>query len=262
VKKCSKLTPEQHTKKMSVAISSNTLKEVKSYANKYLLFIVGARGKCDYGALNFGDEHAELAIAKEYSTTDKESSSSSLDTDDSDDSDEDSDESSSSEESNEFYSLTITKYVFSSYVDRDQAWGVAQVVHEFIDYDDTKHSDVLAICGESYMSRHPNYVTWSFLDSSGKWVPLHEDFSYILECQWLLTGGPTPEKGVYFEHPPRDQKSPYAWLRETHISFDFIEMIAVWKKGKHKKRPNFDKMWENGPVRSIRRTLKKQSSTA
>lgn len=164
-----------------------------------LLFTVRVLGNQEYGALSFDSEsNPQKEIAKYFSKRDSE-------------------EEENLEEEEKEYSTDVTRYRFSCEEDRDAASFIFGDVHDFIDYDDSKHSDIFLLTGEEYLAKFSDFVTWQFkLPVWKEWKDFPAKTAKMLE-EYFIDFDFDEEENIYYE------------LDE--IAFDFNTMTATWRAG-------------------------------
>jgi len=192
----------------------------------FVLYIVNVKGEQDYGRLEFERKnYIEEVIARELEKPidlrlTSESSSKSEDSSDS--------------ESSPAYYCGVYTLSFSTKNDRDNAIFIFGEVHDYIDYDHSKTSDIFYMTQEEYLDEISKRGIWLVLEGK-EWTKLPANQAKLLE-KYYIEFNPETDTDLYYEF--------------SNVSFDFNTMTFVTRTDKKK---NWDALWTSKNVRKIKR---------
>ena len=187
----------------------------------FILYVVKVKGENDYGRLEFEREKdIEDVIADELEILDYRS------------------ESDSESWVRPEYRCYVSIYSFSTKKDRSNAKWIFNDVHDYIDYDDSKTSDIFYMTQEKYLDKISKKGIWLILDGT-EWVELSSNHAKLLE-KYYIEFNPETDKNLYYEF--------------SGISFDFNTMTFVVRTNKKK---SWEEMWASKSVKKIKRRCRK-----
>lgn len=191
-----------------------------------ILYVVNIHGEQDYGRLDFENDGntIEGVIAKDIQQNKRDSTSG-----DSDGSDEDS-------SSSQSYTTTISTYSFSTRKDRESAIYIFRDVHDYVDYDHSKTSDIFYVTHEEYLEEVAKKGFWKWRPpTTKKWTPVPPILAKHLEKCYIIFD-PKKDKELYYEH--------------VNISFDFNSMTYVTRSN---KSISWEKVWDGKNIGHLKR---------
>lgn len=185
----------------------------------FVLYVVNVKGESDFGRLEFEREKdIEDVIADELEIPYYQS-------------DSDSDSESWFQPA---YHCSVSIYSFSTKKDRSNAKWIFNDVHDYIDYDHSKTSDIFYMTQEKYLDKISKKGIWLILEGT-EWVKLSSNHAKILE-KYYIEFDPFTDQNLYYEF--------------SGISFDFNTMTFVVRPDKTK---SWDELWTSKNVKKIKR---------
>lgn len=189
----------------------------------FVLYIVNVKGEQDYGRLEFERKNCiEEVIARELEKPNDRRLTS------------ESEDSSSSSESSPAYYCGVYTFSFSTKNDRDNAIFIFGEVHDYIDYDHSKTSDIFYMTQEEYLDEISKRGIWLVLEGK-EWAKLPANQAKLLE-KYYIEFNPETDTDLYYEF--------------SNVSFDFNTMTFVTRTN---KKESWDVLWASKNVRKIKR---------